>query len=500
MADRISYTAGNFETIQNELFKKLKSLNGWNDLQESGTGSTLIRLFSYVCDLLLYKNNISLNENYLETSQIKENIFKKISMFNYIPRKATASHGILNLSLIQPNTVNIIIPKGTKFSTSSNITFYSPFDNEILPNETNIDIFVVQGKLSEMIFKSNGNELQSFLIESDNKDYYIGSDILYLNNQNYESIEVYVNNVKWTKVDSLINATSTDEVYQIQPLSDYAVKILFGDNKSGKIPPNNNTIKILTNFNIGKFGNINSEEIINILDSIKDSNDVTVSLTPYQIDSFLNGGDPETLESIKLNTPNYHKSGDRFVNDQDAKSIILNNFANILDIYVYAEEDKNPPNWREFSFVTFCILLSNIDGTPLLPSENNSNYNVYYSEIDNLLDEKKCITIRRKYIVPSPIKIYFKVIYKKYDNYTDNEIKSNIENTIQEYLIDNGKLSTIIKHSDIVKNIKNIEGINYCYVYMKKESDSDYSINNITTTETEYPVRGDGTYITFVKE
>lgn len=496
MADRINMLAGDFDTIRAELNAKLVVLPGWKDMVESGVGSSLVRLMSYTFDLLSYRMNVLANENYLDTSQIKENMLKIIKLLNYKVKRAVPSHGEVTLWLREACANNIVIPQGTRLSTTDGILFYTVFENEIIAGAKEITVKVVQGIEKEISYVSNGAKNQEFILNSDSKTYYIGDEIWPNSDYQYEGLTVYVNDVAWVETESLVNSSDSDADYYAEQFSDYAIKVIFGDGELGIIPPAGNTIKFVYNLNIGKFGNINAGAITKVLDTLSDTESNPVSIYVTQAASMLNGGDPEDIESIRANAPKYYAAGDRIVTKDDITALINANFSNILEVYILAEEDKNPPNFKEFNQITIGLLLMDTDGSPLTPDTNGENYLSYYESVDELIKQKRTITVHRKYIIPDPIEIMFKVNYKKYSGFSDSSTQAKIQEAIEQYLIDYGRLGATIKHSDLIYAIESLAEIDWCYLEMKKSTDASYSTQNITMGEIEFPIKATSAFLT----
>jgi hypothetical protein len=496
MADRINMLAGDFDTIRAELNAKLAVLPGWKDMVESGVGSSLVRMFSYVADLLNYRVNVLANENYLDTVQIKENMLKIIKLLNYKVKRAVPSHGEVTLWLKYAAVNNIVIPQGTRLATADNILFYTVFENEIIAGETEITVKVVQGTEKEISYISDGSKNQEFILNSDSKSYYVGDAIWPNSEYEYSGLKVYVDDVEWTEIDSLVNATANDTDYYAEQYSDYAIRIVFGDGELGKIPTTGSTIKFVFNLNIGKFGNVNEGTITTLLDTISDTESNPVTLYVTQGSSFLNAGDPEDLESIRANAPKYYTTGDRAITDDDITAMINANFSNILEVYILSEEDKNPPNFKEFNQITIGLLLMADNGGPLVPSANGENYLSYYESVDELIKKKRSITVHRKYIIPSPIEIMFKVDYKRYSGFTDSSTKAKIQTAIETYLKNYGRLGSTVKYSDLIYAIESLPEIDWCYLQMKRSTDVSYSTQNISCGETEFPVKATATFLT----
>jgi hypothetical protein len=348
----------------------------------------------------------------------------------------------------------------------------------------------------EISYSSDGSKNQEFLLNSDNKNYYIG-DAIWPNSQyEYSGLKVYVNDEEWDEIDSLVNASATEQVYYAEQFSDYALRVVFGDNTLGKIPTNGATIKFVYNLNIGKYGNINAGSITKLLDTLSDTENTPISVYVTQSSSFLNAGNPEDLESIRDNAPIYYAAGDRIVTKEDLIALINANFSNILDIYILAEEDKNPPNFKEYNQITIGLLLKDTDGNPLVPDTNGENYLSYYESVDELIKQKRTLTVYRKYIIPEPVEVMFKVNYRKYSGYTTSSTEVKIQAAIENYLLQYGRLGSTIKYSDIIYAIESLAEIDWCYLQMKESTDASYSTNNITMGETEFPVKATTAFLT----
>jgi len=499
MADKINYVSGDYDSIKTELFAKLQSLPAWKDVQnENSIGNTFIRLYAYLGDLLFYKMNKLTNESYLQTVEIKDNILKIIKMLNYVPRKSTGSHGTVTFSINSAHYNNIIIPQGTLIRSSGGISFYTIKEYELVIGDTSVDCKVIQGLQRESYFKGDGTTNQEYYINIDNKDYYVGEDVFKYQSDEFKAIKLYVNNTEWTNIDNLIASEPTDKVYIVESFNDYGVKIRFGDGTFGAVPALNDDIKVIYNVNIGVAGNVNSEDITTIETSIYDSALSLQTLTVTNKLAYINGGDPETVEEIRYNAPKYFASGDRGITKEDFEAMIEKDFANILDINIWAEEDKTPPNFKLYNQVNICLLIDDGNGNIVDPDVDGLNYNSYYDEIDDVISAKRSITVWRKYHVPKKVSISLKINYKKLSKYISSDIESSIQSAINSYFVEHGYLGNDINHSDIVNLIDSITGVDYCFVYLKKDiSDLGYNVRNISIDENEYPSLNN---IVFIRE
>ncbi len=133
------------------------------------------------------------------------------------------------------------------------------------------------------------------------------------------------------------------------------------------------------------------------------------------------------------------------------------------------------------------------------PLKNGENYYSFYEDVDKLISQKRLITVFRKYIIPTPIEIKFKVTYKKFEGYSDAAAKAAIQRAIEQYLLEYGRLGSIIKHSDIIYMIESLSCIDWCFVLMKKSGSSFYSSENIVCGEREFPVKSSASFLELIR-
>ncbi|MEH2127696.1 baseplate J/gp47 family protein [Nostoc sp.] len=126
------------------------------------------------------------------------------------------------------------------------------------------------------------------------------------------TLEVYVNDVRWQKVESLIELSPTDRAYITQTSSDGNTTIIFGNGEHGaRLPSGIENVRAVYRSGIGKSGNVAAEKITQL------------AMQPLGLSGVLNpiaatgGADPESDYEIRRNAPVGIISLNRAVSVQD---------------------------------------------------------------------------------------------------------------------------------------------------------------------------------------
>ena len=176
---------------------------------------------------------------------------------------------------------------------------------------------------------------------------------------------------EYRKVDNILNITDTSEVYLIQEVTDERYELLFGDGIFGKKLDNDSVISVSYIVTDGADGN-GSASFSFAGSVVSSSNQVQVpSSTPNirTTSSASNGGNIESIDSIKYFAPRLYSSQYRAVTARDYESIIQTIYPNTESVSVVGGEELDPP---EFGTVSITIkpkngeFVSDFDKTQIL--------------------------------------------------------------------------------------------------------------------------------------
>jgi len=317
-------------------------------------GSTL----SYLLDVLAYNTyyssfnaNMALNEVFLETATLRDNIVSIARMLNYLPRSAKAAWGCVSMAvqtdlLVTGNfPTHITLKKGQISTGNINNTGYtfSILQDKIaeVDKVTGIATLgpfkVYEGNLLSYIYTVDTTIDQKFIIPNENVD--------------IDTLQVYVKpNAQSTIVDrySLVsNITTVDassRSFFVSEYEDRRYEITFGDGIIGKALEDGNVIifeYIKTN---GVEGNNIKKMAFSGLVFDIENNEIDSSKVEFTLDGKTQLGDrPETIKSIKFNAPRFYSAQNRAVTVKDYENIIKTIYPNARYVMATGGESLNPP-------------------------------------------------------------------------------------------------------------------------------------------------------------
>jgi hypothetical protein len=265
-----------------------------------------------------------------------------------IPTKTFATVGTVGYQNIALNsdvsgyvyeTGNTLIPAGTQFSydityndTVQQVIFSTANDLSI-PYQDTKSIDLAQG---ENITARPENVFDP-LVSGDIPGEYVGTSngftsqyyILSEPNVDASTIKVYVQSsnryVLWKQVDNLNDWAGTSTVYVVSVDSDGYSYIVFGDNVTGAVPPQDSKIKVQYFAGVGEFGNIQA----NTLDYhyfptlTSEAQSLIKSSITLTHTAATGGADPESDDSIRINAPRTLRALNRAVTLQDYADVAL---------------------------------------------------------------------------------------------------------------------------------------------------------------------------------
>jgi len=200
-----------FEDIVTQLIYILKTKNAWKDVNLQSTGRTLIELYAYVAQLLLYYLKRSYEEMFIDSAQYWESLCRLANMFEAHVKRPTGASGQVKLVLKEASNQPIIVSAKTPV-LCDDVLFYIVGDVIFNPGETEKVVDVSQGAWLEKVFTSNGNQMRQDykIVDEDASD--IGVEV-YVDNVIFVPVEYFgqtLDNLQakvWTSPDKALNVT-----------------------------------------------------------------------------------------------------------------------------------------------------------------------------------------------------------------------------------------------------------------------------------------------------
>ncbi len=451
------YTNLDFDQIKTSIKDYLRANSDFTGIDFEGSNfSILIDTLAYNTYITAFNSNMVVNESFLDSATLRENVVSLARNIGYVPRSRNSSKSTISFSVtaIGTNTQNLTLKKGLvckgnientdyMFSIVEDITVnteeasfidgQSNTINAVRADFNNIEVF--QGSFLSKRFVYDGSLNQKFILDNSFID--------------TASIKVYVNNVEYKLVDNIVNVNNESTVFLIQEIQDEKYELLFGDGLIGKKPQNGDIITVDYLITDGEEGN--GASFFSFAGRINDINDNPINPEPFNVITISpaqNGSDIENIDSIRYFAPKIYSAQNRAVTGRDYEAIIKEIYPDTESVSIVGGEELDPP-----VFGTVQISIKPTNGE--LISEFNKN---------RILSQLKNYSV-------SGIKqsiIDLKVLYVELDSFvyyddskisTPQTLKTKISNTLNSYAksLDLNKFGGRFKYSKVLRAIDNTD-------------------------------------------
>jgi hypothetical protein len=200
-----------FDDLVNQLVQELQQQDAWKDATLQSTGMTLIDLYAYVAQLLLYYIKRSYEEMFATSAQYWASLCRIANLVEAPVKRPIGATGTVTLTLNQASTQAITLPAGTALNCDG-VGFYLVDSVVFNPGDTQMNAVVRQGILTTKTFTSNGNhQRQDYQITDANAtdlDISVSANGISYAPVKYFGETLDSNQVKvWTSPDKNLNVT-----------------------------------------------------------------------------------------------------------------------------------------------------------------------------------------------------------------------------------------------------------------------------------------------------
>ena len=348
------FTNLDFDQIKTQIKEYLRANSNFTDFDFEGSNfSVLIDTLAYNTYISAFNSNLVVNESFLDSATLRENVVSLARNIGYVPRSKTASRASVSFDVTANSTsTELRLQPGLVCvgrSNDSDIVF--SISEELIASTTVTSGIATAsfGSVSEPIDILEGTFLTSqFVVDGSLDQRFI------LDNANIDtsSIVAYVGSPgirgkQYKLVDNIVGISSISDTYLIQEVQDERYELLFGDGIFGRKPENGAVITVQYVVTSGSEGN--GPSLFNFAGSfLGDAGQViTPSFTPTvnTIAPAANGGDIESVDSIKYFAPRLYSSQYRAVTARDYESIVQQVYPNTETVSVVGGEEVDPPQF-----------------------------------------------------------------------------------------------------------------------------------------------------------
>ena len=463
------FTNLDFDQIKTSIKDYLRANSTFTDFDFEGSNfSTLIDTLAYNTYITAFNSNMIVNESFIDSATLRENVVSLARNIGYTPRSKTAAKAVVDITLSltddNPNDDDNNLPdtvtleKGivcTSSGSDESFTFSIPDDitTTVSSNGSaefkNIEIF--QGTLLTKQFEYDGSLDQRFILNNPSID--------------TSTLRVTVGTTEYFLSNNIFNVDKLSTIYFLQEVQDERYEILFGDGIFGKkIGAEGDGTQIKTSYIVTDGPNANGSRTFSFSGSVTSSKAFTINnSTVISVQPAQNGSDIETVESIKYYAPRIYSSQYRAVTQRDYEAIIKTIYPDTESVSVVGGEQLTPP---QFGVVQISIKPKN--GSFI--SEFNKN---------NILSELKKYTVSG---INQKI-VDLKILYVELDStvYFNNS-KVTDSNTLR---------TEIINSLELYKNSLNFNKFGGRLKYSKLQQVIDKTNSSITSNITKIIIRRD---------
>jgi len=447
-----NYANLDFDQIKTSIKDYLRANSNFTDFDFEGSNfSVLIDTLAYNTYINAFNSNLSVNEVFLDSATLRENVVSLARNIGYVPRSRKCSTAVVSFNISTNNDTSTLSlqPELVCVGSVDNSSYIFSIPEEITRNVVNgsasfENITIYQGRFLSLTFTVDASLDQRFIIPNP----YVDTD----------TIRVYVKGSsdtglgkKYSLVDNIITINKDSEIFLVQEVKDEKYELLFGDGIFGKKLETGSVITVNYIVTDGRDGNGASE--FSFAGSIKNSNGSliapsdTVTVSTVQLSK--NGSNIESIDSIKYFAPRLYSSQYRAVTVSDYESIIKTIiYPNAELVNVIGGEELDPP---EYGSITISIKPKN---------------GLYLSQFDKQL----ILSRLKKYSITGINQkiVDVKVLYVELESYIyyntstasgPENLKTKIENSLSTYResLDLNKFGGRFKYSKMLQLIDNTD-------------------------------------------
>ena len=343
----LEFTNLDFNDLRTQIKDYLRSSSDFTDFDFEGSNfSVLIDLLAYNSYITAFNTNMTVNEVFLDSATLRENVVALARNIGYTPRSVRAARARVAFNIILTDSTDVRtvtlqagqVAQGgltdTSYIYSIPEDFTTLVDSQGQATFENIEIY-------EGIFVKN-----TFTVDSS-----IPNQRFILPNANIDTTTIRVavkTNVteQYTLYTDILNVDSTSRLFLLEEVTDQKYEVRFGDGILGKKPASGSIIEVSYIVSGGKEGNGAVNFTFSGILKDNNANPITSGLSALRtISASQNGDDIETLDSIKYLAPRVYSSQFRAVTAADYKGLIPYIFTNIDSVTAYGGEELDPPEY-----------------------------------------------------------------------------------------------------------------------------------------------------------
>jgi len=343
------YVNLDFDQIKTSIRDYLRANSNFTDYDFEGSNlSIILDALAYNTYTTAYNTNMAVNESFLDSATLRENVVSLARNIGYVPRSRRSSRARISfLATDLDDVVTLTLRAGIVCNgVAANTSYIFSLPEDITVNVIDgvarfDDIEVYEGSFIRQNFTVNTAQYnQRYILPNS----YIDTSTI--------NVKVKVNqsastSVTYKQINNIIGITSTSNSYLLQEIEDERYEILFGDGIIGRKLANENYVTVSYITTSGKDGNGAAEfsfvgQLVNQDGGIIDPGNVSLVTTNQPA---RDGDNIESISSVKYYAPRIYSSQYRAVTASDYEAVLAYIYPNIESVSAYGGEELNPPQF-----------------------------------------------------------------------------------------------------------------------------------------------------------
>lgn len=441
-------TALDFEDIKSSIKSYLRTRSEFSDYDFEGSAlSYLVDALAYNTYYTAFNANMSLNEVFLTSSTVRDNVVNIAKLLNYTPRSVTASKACVKIVLqtLQSNgsyPSSVTLRKGA-IATGGNYIWNILNDITVECDTTTgkatfDNVTIREGSIINFNYTVNTFATQTYTIPSEDVDTSTLS-VRVKANESSTTSDLY------SLVKNITTLTANSKSYFLSEGEDMRYEVTFGDDSVGRAVKDGEIISLEYLTTSGAVAN--GVKLFSFIGRAVDTFDRSYSSAAFTIEvkeQSQQGAAAETIESVKYNAPRYYAAQSRAVTAQDYALITRDIYSNAQSVVAYGGDALNPPVYGKVYIV--------------IKTKTGTNLNdITKKEISADLRRYAMASIDPVVIDPDELYIYNKVfaLYDTGCGSNSSDIKTNIQDSITQWASQTGinNFNSTFKAQDFQRSI-----------------------------------------------
>jgi hypothetical protein len=345
-------TSLDFFQIRESIKSYLRTRTEFTDYDfEGSAASYLLDTLAYNTYYTAFNANMAVNELFLESATIRDNVVKIAKLLNYTPASIKASRACIKIQMQTQLTPNGVYPQYVTLRAGDN--FVSTVDNEsftfcTLKNEiaqvepitgiaTFSNLIVYQGNRLTYNYTVDNSIQQEYIVPNNDVDTNLLEVFIKPSEQSQE-IDTY------TIVKNVTTLDSTSRIYFLEEVEDGKYRIIFGDGVIGRKLISGEYITFSYVKTRGSLGN--GCKLFYSIGEFSDSEGRIIDPNAVRINTIQNSRDgvqEEDITTIKYRAPRLYSAQYRAVTEQDYETITQMVYPAAVAVKAYGGETLTPP-------------------------------------------------------------------------------------------------------------------------------------------------------------